>query len=229
MHTATDDDMMNVAEILIGPSPPRPKPPAEASALPDRVRRDLAGELATIREMVREIEVPPMASPAPADKRPREAAAATAPEEPAPKKARRRGKEGRPDIKDCIQGDTFVDYRGQRFEKDEQLRRIDEWLQLWDQNARSSVIEQIMTIWRKHTTHPFDRSQLRYPCGDKTRYISSRGLCNGHEVKGFPVMEPVDTNPRGIITKLRFSRLLADRLTQRDARSKKRVIRRMTL
>ena len=42
-------------------------------------------------------------------------------------------------------------------------------------------------------------------------------------------MEPVDTTPRGIITKLRFSRLLADRLTQRDARSKKRVIRRMTL
>ena len=42
------------AQLGSSPSPPHPKPPAEASALPDRVRRDLAGELATIREMVRE-------------------------------------------------------------------------------------------------------------------------------------------------------------------------------
>ena len=51
---------------------------------------------------------------------------------------------------------------------------------------------------------------------DKKRYISARGMCNGHEVKGFPVFEPVRVSPKGIVKQVRFSGVLVEQLQLRD-------------
>ena len=205
--SATDEDMAGVAQVLLGPSPLAPPPPP--LPLPSSViQRSLSAAFAEtdIDEMVKGMDVPAMASPADTLKR----SAKDAEGSPAKKKARQ-------DVTECVKGDIFVDKDGTEFTKEQQIERVQHWLKSWDKrDDRSHVTLHLEKMWLENKANPFSIDELRYMHGDKKRYISARGMCNGHEVKGFPVFEPVRVTPKGIVKQVRFSGVLVEQLELRD-------------
>ena len=115
-----------------------------------------------------------------------------------------------------IQGDLFVDKKGNKFTKEDQIQRIQTWLESWDTDNSSNIARCLKKVWHTHRTGSFPISELRYPIGDnKQRYISVRGLCNGHEIRGIPVLTPVRTTAKGLIKEARFSDIMRDQLQAR--------------
>lgn len=221
----TDPDMMSVAEVLLGPSPQIQR--YHDAEHRTGVQRCLFTE-EQMTAMVEQMEVPPMVSPVPstetpartantqtsaAKKRPASAAPGTESSSSKPKRPRK-------DINECIQGNVFVDKNGETFTKAQQVERIGEWLKTWDKkDKRSHVSVHLETMWYKHGQASFPISELRYMHGDKKRYISVRGMCNGHEVRGFPVFQPTKTTPKNIVKEVRFSDILCEQLVLRDRES----------
>ena len=205
--SATDEDMAGVAQVLLGPSPLAPPPPP--LPLPSSViQRSLTAAFSEtdIDEMVKGMEVPAMASPADTPKRAAEDAEGSRPK-----------KKARQDVTECVKGDIFVDKDGTEFTKEQQIERVKQWLKSWDKgDDRSHVTLHLEKMWLENKANPFSIDELRYMHGDKKRYISARGMCNGHEVKGFPVFEPVRVTPKGIVKQVRFSGVLVEQLELRD-------------
>lgn len=226
LATEMPDIAAMVRSIEVPPmSSPAPVPPAtpdKDKAVPPAPSDKGAPVplLPTVTEMP---PVPPPPAPVPPD--PMAAVAAPAPEDTkkrgspasAPEEDDRNSKKAKIDVRACIQGDTFVDKMGIRYSKAEQTRRVKQWLKGWDKDAPSHVALCLQKMWLQHGTKVFSSGELRYH-SEKKRYVSARGLCNGHEVKGFPALVPVDINKSGRIMTVRFSDVLSAELLQRRPR-----------
>jgi hypothetical protein len=103
-------------------------------------------------------------------------------------------------------GGDFVDKNGKVFSYENQKKRARTWIcDSWRKQTQVHV--KMHYLWMRHGDGIFSKKELQYkdPKTNKTRYISVKGLCNGHEVSGFPILHPVDIKGDSIVS-VRFSK-----------------------